>query len=323
MTEQVKTKAQATSDTAICTLFEGDYHLGLAAFLNSLVRAGYAGTVWAGYRGALPPWISQLERIENNHADEFRVTNHVRLAFLKLSTSIHLTNYKPRFMLDLLAKEARDCKYLWYFDPDIFVTGSWSFFTDWQSCGIALCQEVVDNIFPADAPLRQQWMKLAAGIGFADPRPVNNYYNGGMVGIPAAHSEFLEEWERLIDLAASLGYDLKYLGHGTREMPFNIYDQDALNIAIMYTKLPLATLGPQGMGFILGASMMMYHAVGQKPWRGSFLLRALKGVPPSGAMKFFFTVVETPIRVYAPLPLRANKLACSIAAFIGRFYSRR
>jgi hypothetical protein len=75
--------------------------------------------------------------------------------------------------------------------------------------------------------------------------------------------------------------------YGSREMPFNMSDQDALNIAIMYTKSPLTTLGPQGMGFIFGASMMMYHAVGQKPWRGSFLLRALRGMPPSGAMKFF------------------------------------
>ena len=47
MTERDKTTAQAASDTAICTLFEGDYHLGLAAFVNSLVRAGYAGTIWS------------------------------------------------------------------------------------------------------------------------------------------------------------------------------------------------------------------------------------------------------------------------------------
>jgi hypothetical protein len=46
-------------------------------------------------------------------------------------------------------------------------------------------------------------------------------------------------------------------------------------------------------------------------------------MPPSGAMKFFFTLVDSPIRAYAPLPLRAKKLACSTAAFIGRFYSRR
>lgn len=313
---------QQGKNTGICTLFEGDYHLGLAAFVNSLVHAGYAGTVWAGYRGALPPWLGQLKRVSHD-ADEYWIADLVRLVFLKVHTELHFTNYKPDFMLNLLANEARDCKHLWYFDPDIFIQASWSFFADWQSHGIALCQEVVDNIFPADAPLRQQWMKLAAGIGFADPRPVEYYYNGGMVGIPAGHAEFLEDWKKLINLAGSMGYDLGRLGHGSREKPFNMSDQDALNIAIMYTKSPLTTLGPQGMGFISGASMVMYHAIGQKPWRGSFLLRALKGLPPSGAAKFFLSQVSSPIRAYSPLELAVKRAACSLAALVGRFYVRR
>jgi hypothetical protein len=322
MSSSGRESQEPTNGAAICTLFEGDYHLGLAAFVNSLVRAGYKGTIWAGYRGALPPWISQLERVQSDRMDEFQAADEVRIVFLKLTTGIHLTNYKPEFMLNLLENECQGCKYLWYFDPDIFLMASWNYFRTWQGHGIALCQEVVDNILPSDAPLRKEWMKLAAGIGFQDPRPVNQYHNAGMVGIPAEHKEFLEEWRRFISLAESLGYDLGYLAHGSREMPFNISDQDALNIAIMYTKAPLSTLGPQGMGFVFGASMVMYHAVGQKPWRGSFLLRAMKGNPPSGAMKFFMTQVEAPIRAYAPMQLRAKRLACSMAAFIGRFYRR-
>jgi hypothetical protein len=307
--------------TGICTLFEGDYHLGLAAFLNSLVRAGYGGTVWAGYRGALPPWLGQLKRA-NADADEYWIADQIRIVFMKLDTGIHLTNYKPEFMLNLLANEARDCKYLWYFDPDIFIKASWPFFADWQSYGVTLCQEVVDNIFPADAPLRQQWIKLADGIGLSDPRPMNHYYNGGMVGVPSAHADFLQTWKALIALAEAEGVDLDCIMPGNREMPFHASDQDALNIAAMYSKHPLTTLGPQGMGFIYGASMMMYHAVGQKPWRGSFLLRALRGMPPTGAMKFFFAVVDAPIRAYSPLQLRAKRMACSIAALIGRFYRK-
>lgn len=311
-----------TQDTAICTLFEGDYHLGLAAFVNSLVRAGYKGTIWAGYRGALPPWIDQLEPVSSSNSDEFKIASGTSLVFLKLETKVHLANYKPEFMLRLLGNEARECAYLWYFDPDIFLQASWDFFQKWQGYGIALCQETVDNIFPADNPLRQQWVELASGIGLNDPRPLHHYYNSGMAGVPAAQAEFLERWKQLIGLAESMGSDLNYLGRGSRELPFNMSDQDPFNASLMYTKCPLSTLGPQGMGFIYGASMMMFHAVGQKPWRGSFLLRALKGMPPSLAMKSFLTLVSSPIRAYSPAQLAAKRIACSLAAFIGRFYRR-
>lgn len=44
--------------TTLCTLFEGHYHFGVAALVNSLVAAGYEGTVWVGHRGPLPDWIA-------------------------------------------------------------------------------------------------------------------------------------------------------------------------------------------------------------------------------------------------------------------------
>lgn len=321
-TDDKRSTQELSRNSAICTLFEGDYHLGLAAFVNSLVEAGYKGTIWAGYRGMLPPWINQLTCEENNDDDEYKVTDNVRIVFLQLATDIHFTNYKPDFMLDILANQAPECSYLWYFDPDIFVLMRWSYFETWQRYGVALCQEIVDNILPTDSPLRKQWMDLAEGSGYSNPRPINHYFNAGMVGVPAGHSEFLLAWKKLIELAKSMGCDLKSLWHGSRELPFNISDQDALNIAIMYAQCPLTTIGPQGMGFVFGASMAMYHAVGQKPWRGSFLLRALKGIPPSGAMKCFLAKSQGPIHAYSPAQLLAKRLACSLASFIGRFYRR-
>lgn len=311
---------QLTSTTGICTLFEGDYHLGLAAFVNSLVHAGYKGTVWAGYRGALPPWLNQLRRTDAS-GHEYIVADQVKVVFLPLTTEIHLTNCKPQFMLDLLAGPAHDCTYIWYFDPDIFLRAKWSFFAMWQTYGIALCEEIVNYNLAENSPLRLQWVDLGSELGLGEPQRLNQYFSGGMVGTAAAHAGFLELWKRILDSIHAAGYDLQVFKPGTVEMPFNATDQDALNMAAMYSKYPLTTMGPEAMGFT-PSGFTMYHAVGQKPWRGSFLLRALAGVPPSGALKFFFTQVTSPIRPYSSLHLFAKRVGCSVASFIGRFYRR-
>jgi hypothetical protein len=51
-------------------------------------------------------------------------------------------------MLNLLANEARDCKYLWYFDPDIFVKGSWSFFADGRATELRCARRLWITYFP-------------------------------------------------------------------------------------------------------------------------------------------------------------------------------
>jgi hypothetical protein len=320
MQDKFKPGAEPDDATAICTLFEGDFHLGLAAFLNSLFRSGYTGTVWAGFRGSLPPWVNQL-RESSGTSGAYAIGEQLQLVFVPLAVDMHLTNYKPRFMLDLLAGPAHGCDYLWYFDPDICVRGPWEFFARWQRYGIALCQEIVDNNLPENAPLRHQWAEIASSLGLSDQRLLNHYYNGGMLGVAAAHADFLDLWERLIEHAGKSGCDLKAFMPGNREMPFHASDQDALNIAAMFTPHPLSTLGPQGMGFIPGDAKM-YHTVGQKPWRGSFFIRALSGVPPSSAMKYFLTQVSSPIRAYSSAHLAFKKFGCAFAALIGRFYRR-
>ena len=326
MQDRESSKGQGGAATAICTLFEGDYHLGLAAFVNSLVRASYTGTVWVGYRGVQPPWLSQLEKVgdgteEYGGGPEYVVAGKVRLVFLRLDTKLHLTNLKPQFMLDLLANKASQCEYLWYFDPDVFLRCDWAFFSKWQRYGIALCEEIVNYNMAEGHPIRLQWADLGAELGLGKPRLLHQYFSGGMVGVASSHAGFLRTWKRILDWVCTAGYDLEKFKPGAPDMPFNSTDQDALNMAAMYTDLPLTTMGPDAMGFV-PSGYVMYHAVGQKPWRGSFLMRALAGYPPSGAAKYFLTQVSTPIRAYSPLRLFGKRVACGIAAAIGRFYRR-
>ncbi len=75
----------------LCTLFEGDYHLGTAALLNSLHRSGFIGTFVCGYRGTRPAWAGHTASLAP-----------VRVRWIEITSPIHLTNYKPVFMRSCL-----------------------------------------------------------------------------------------------------------------------------------------------------------------------------------------------------------------------------
>jgi hypothetical protein len=44
----------------VFTLYEGSYHKGVAALANSLIRAGFAGPFFAGYRDSIPDWARRI-----------------------------------------------------------------------------------------------------------------------------------------------------------------------------------------------------------------------------------------------------------------------
>jgi hypothetical protein len=302
----------------ICTLFEGDYHLGTAVLLNSIIRGGFRGLFWLGYRGSLPPWAELLERTEQG----FYRAGEALLAFEAIDNASHFTQFKPEFMRSLIDRRIAT-RNLWYFDPDITVRCEWEFFERWIQFGVCLCQDITMGTMPSNHPIRCEWMEAAKKIGWSAPVSVQErYYNGGFVALNVDHREFLETWIEAMKLANSAGVDPRKLQHGTRANAFYSTDQDALNVAAMYSRSPLSAIGPEGMGFIRGG-FTMYHTVGgKKPWRKKFLRAALAGDPPWNGDKHFLDCAEGPIRPYSAGQLKSLRRTANFGTLIGRFYRR-
>lgn len=307
-----------THDQVVCTLFEKDFHYGVAALCNSIVRSAFRGLIWAGYRGELPSWTTRLTKLPNGLYDLGGPT----LAFGNIPAGIHLTQFKPEFLRTLFHKGIAR-KYLWYFDPDITVRCSWSFFEQWVDCGVGLCQDVTTGTMPSRHPVRCAWVHLAKAAGWGGPlQEQERYYNAGFVGLGKNSQDFLTTWQSALDLAYSNGLGPETLNKRNREHAFNCADQDALNIAVMYTDRPISPIGPEGMGFTPGG-FTMYHSVGySKPWRKRFLSSAFSGIPPSNADKHYLESSAGPIHAYTPSRLRRLRLQAGIASAIGRFYRR-
>ena len=305
--------------SVVCTLFEGHYHHGLAALTNSLHRHAYRGDIWAGYRGELPPWARNLSEREGTSC--FEVAEGLTLRFLKVETTRHLTNYKADFMTDLRTHRFPDADQIFYLDPDIGLKNDWKFFEQWVESGIALCEDI-NSPMPSTHPLRAMWHRFYEPHGFSIARELNLYVNGGFVGLSRRHWDFIDLWKRLMDLMESETQGLKQLGVKDRTYLFNKTDQDALNIAAMYTPHPVSIVGKDGMDFIHGG-FLMSHALGTpKPWQKPFIRGALRGYPPALADHGFWQHTTAPIDLFTPGERRRRKLSLSIACGIGRFYAR-
>lgn len=312
--------AEGRRCSAVCTLFEGDYHYGVAALVNSLYRVGFRGTVWAGYRGVLPFWANV------DAQGRMAVGDGLALQFVPLSTPWHLTNYKAKFMRELWDREGQAWSSLFYFDPDIVVRAKWTEFEHWASCGVAMVEDAMNGRIGPTHPLRARWCTFAKQQGYAPPaRDGDVFCNGGYVGVSRNNRAFLPLWESLIERVFA-AYELDpavfmHYAHG-RSFPFVSVDQDTLNLAAMLFEGPLSVVGPEGMDFNYGGYFMAHAIASPKPWRKGSVRSALRGVPPSSAIKTFWAHVEKPIRVFGATTVRLSKLRIAAATLIGRFYRR-
>lgn len=284
-------------DAHICTLFEGDYHYGLGALLNSLVNAGFSGTVWAGYRGNIPEWIKKY-KIENPE-NTYLIENHIKLVFIRQENPVHFTFQKPDFMLSIWDNYCPDANCMYYFDPDILLKTNWTFFERWTSYGIALCEDV-GSPYSKTHPVRLDWVDYLSKKG-ATLHPKDNYYvNAGFLGVRKPWKSFLSDWKYLQSLIQEDFTEQDLIGVKDRSYRFHMPDQDALNIAKDRTEHPLSIADKNAMDFIPGGYIMT-HAIGApKPWKKNFTKYLLQtGKRPSSADRLYFKFARKPVDLYA------------------------
>jgi hypothetical protein len=306
-------------NSAICTLFEGDYHRGVGALANSLFAHGFRGTIYAGYRGELPPWTVGAKKTDG--FVEFSPAEGLVLRFISLATKVHLTNFKPDFMLSLLEKHCPQAQSLFYFDPDITVIGRWSFFKEWVKAGVALCADINPSM-PENHPIRHAWKQFYLPHGITFRRELDLYFNGGFVGLRREHVEFLHCWRRLQELMTPEIGGLQNVNIRDRTYLFCKTDQDALNVAAMASESPVSPMGQDAMDLQHGGGgYVMSHAVGGvKPWRKKMLANIIaSGSPPSAADKKFYAFARNPIPVFSKAGFFFRKIDLKLASAIGRY----
>lgn len=302
---------------AICTLFEKDYHHGVAALVNSLVHADFEGTVYAGYRGELPHWAAQASTEENNH--RLRISEKVDILFIPLSAEVHFAHYKPSFMIELFEGPAAQTDQLHYLDPDIVLKGNWPTFRRWAKEGIALVEDP-RGYMPSGHPTRLGWIEWLNNFDELSVQSrLERYYSSGYVGCTKTELDFLRSWKDIIEKIAQSGRDLSKLCMGSKEELFYLPDQEAMNIALMCHTHPINGVGQEGMDFAPYGKLLS-HAIGtNKPWRGGFMRMAARGYAPTRAARAFLKSAKAgPIQSFSKSRLSALRLGFRLAVHLAR-----
>jgi hypothetical protein len=297
--------------SAIITLFEGHYHLGAAALINSLHAAGFSGTFICGHRGPRPAWAANTDAIRDR----------IEVRWVEVAATVHLTYHKPAFLRECWQQQCADAEQLYYFDPDIVLKAPWPVIERWAQDGIALVEDVNAN-FPARHPYQLAWRDFFARHDLKTVRALDRYYNAGFIGLPRAHASLLDLWARVIEHAHVEIGNLGALKNSGPHALFHSADQDALNMALLLGDFPINAAGPEGMDFLPGGHLLSHAAGGAKPWRGGFLRDALRGRPPGPAQKNFYAYADGPLPVFSKGLLARRRASLKLAALIGRFYRR-
>jgi hypothetical protein len=298
---------------AIFTLYEGDYHLGVAALINSAARCGFQGRMFLLYRDQRPSWASA----ELEHSLE---ESGIKLVFEPCNPPRHLGYHKPFAAQQILARHP-DLDGLIYADPDVVFLAPWLFFEKWMTGGVALCLDCNYGWIHKNHPWRVEWRALAERAGLAIRHEPTEYPNSGFFAVRSEEREFLQHWVQGILQFEREGGDTRRFAMEDRYRPI-CGDQDVLAASLYAASKEPAYIGPEGMGFN-GHFFILSHAVDSpKPWRWCFSKQALLGKKPSMPAKIWLQHIRRPIPAISNFKYCVMKVDLSLGLAVSRIWRR-
>ncbi len=200
-------------------------------------------------------------------------------------------------MLEVWQNNCPGAEALFYFDPDITVKCRWTFFEEWVQGGVALCEDV-NSPMPTSHPIRNAWRRYYGELGRLLQNALDIYVNGGFVGVSLEQKAFLEEWCQIQQQMSPAAGNMMDWGLQDRTFKFCNTDQDALNIVLMHTAMPISISGKDGMDIDRMGYIMSHALGGRKPWRRKYVWERLsRGFSPGAADKHFWAHSSQPIGV--------------------------
>ena len=303
--------------TAIISSYEGHYHYGVAALINSAVSVGFDGLFIIAYRGSLPRWVQSLKSVGS---EQYAVGNS-RLYFYREEPPRHFGYHKP-FAAQNIFDRFPEVEMLFYADPDITFLAPWSFFEVWANLGVAL---VEDSNFPrvqSNHPWRAAWKNLLNLAGLeAHGSNSESYANSGFFGITRRDRDLLKIW---VDV--TLAYEATGKSTASFQMVNRwegvVGDQDLQAAALMAWTGPCSIIGPEAMGFT-GHYFILSHAIeSPKPWAKSYFLTAMKGTPPTVAGGHFLRAVSGAIKPFSKSEFVLRTWDFRAAQLVSRVWKR-
>ena len=237
-----------TGHHVVCTVAEGNYFYGVAALANSLVKAGFKGSIIVGYRGARPAWLQALKK--EFETGRLSCGAEVRLQLVEIPGTWHLSNCKAYLIQQIFQEIIPSADLVYCLDADIVITAQWHTLAEWARSGVVVVLDMADSYMSPHHVYRHAWRALAAKLN-RECRDFTGYVNGGCVGINRQFKEFAELWALLMKELEREGADMTKMKNWAGRPEFARMDQDLLNATMMTTDTPIALLGAEAMGWFL------------------------------------------------------------------------